>query len=306
LKVYRQAVLKKAFEGELTKEWRERQKDLPTADELLEQIKKERQNLKLKLKKLSNLTDVERNDLYKLPPGWNWACTDNLSRFDEGAICAGPFGTIFKAKDFRDKGIPIIFLRHVKPNNYNANKPGFMDKDVWEKLFKSYSVYGGELLITKLGEPPGICAIYPEGIGPAMVTPDVIKMSVNEKCSSKKFLMYYFNSVLSKRQYEKAAFGTTRLRVTIPIFRKLPIPLCSLPEQHQIVREIESRLSVCDKVEQNITEALEKSEALRQSILKKAFEGKLLSAAEIAKCKKEADYEPASELLKKIKMEKKK
>jgi type I restriction enzyme S subunit len=44
LKIYRQAVLKKAFEGELTKEWREKQTNLPTAEELLKQIKEERQN----------------------------------------------------------------------------------------------------------------------------------------------------------------------------------------------------------------------------------------------------------------------
>ena len=41
LKIYRQAVLKKAFEGELTKEWREKQSNLPTAEELLKQIKEE-------------------------------------------------------------------------------------------------------------------------------------------------------------------------------------------------------------------------------------------------------------------------
>ena len=51
---------------------------------------------------------------------------------------------------------------------------------------------------------------------------------------------------------------------------------------------------------------LQKAEALRQSILKKAFEGKLLSEKEIEKCKREADYEPASVLLKKIKAEKNK
>jgi type I restriction enzyme S subunit len=34
-----------------------------------------------------------------------------------------------------------------------------MDKGKWEELFRPYSVYGGELLITKLGEPPGVCAI---------------------------------------------------------------------------------------------------------------------------------------------------
>ena len=43
LKVYRQAVLKKAFEGELTKKWREQQTDLPDAGDLLEQIRKERE-----------------------------------------------------------------------------------------------------------------------------------------------------------------------------------------------------------------------------------------------------------------------
>ena len=90
--------------------------------------------------------------------------------------------------------------------------------------------------------------------------------------------------------------------LNVGIIKKIPFPLPpTLAEQHDIVREIESRLSVCDKVEQSIAEALEKAEALRQSILKKAFEGKLLSEAEIAKCKQEADYEPASELLKKIK-----
>lgn len=84
------------------------------------------------------------------------------------------------------------------------------------------------------------------------------------------------------------------------------IPLPTLKQQHQIVKEIESRLSVCDAVEQNISESLEKAKALRQSILKKAFEGKLLSEEEIAQCKSQPDYEPASVLLERIKKEKKK
>ncbi len=49
-----------------------------------------------------------------------------------------------------------------------------------------------------------------------------------------------------------------------------------IKEQQQIVQEIESRLSVCDKIEETITNSLKQSEALRQSILKKAFEGKLV------------------------------
>ncbi|MDA8693314.1 hypothetical protein N9L92_04565, partial [Saprospiraceae bacterium] len=83
-------------------------------------------------------------------------------------------------------------------------------------------------------------------------------------------------------------------------------PLCSVNEQNQVVKEIESRLSVCDKVEKDINDSLVKAKALRQSILKKAFGGKLLTVAEIERCKQEADYEPASVLLERIKKEKKK
>jgi len=57
---------------------------------------------------------------------------------------------------------------------------------------------------------------------------------------------------------------------------EIPFPLCSLEEQQQIVQEIESRLSVADKMEESITASLQQAEALRQSILKKAFEGRLI------------------------------
>jgi type I restriction enzyme S subunit len=58
---------------------------------------------------------------------------------------------------------------------------------------------------------------------------------------------------------------------------KNPIPVPPVAEQQQLVQEIESRLSVCDKIEETITNCLKQAEALRQSILKKAFEGKLVS-----------------------------
>jgi type I restriction enzyme S subunit len=69
----------------------------------------------------------------------------------------------------------------------------------------------------------------------------------------------------------------------------------SLEEQNKIVQEIESRLSVCDKIEESIEQGLQQAEALRQSILKKAFEGKLVP--------QDPNEEPASVLLERIKAE---
>ena len=121
-----------------------------------------------------------------------------------------------------------------------------------------------------------------------------------------KFALYYSLSPVIKREINRYVVETTQANIGIASIESFVYPLCSKKEQKQIVREIESRLSVCDKVEESIKEGLDKAEALIQSILKQAFEGNLLSAREIAQCKAHKDYEPASVLLERIKKEKQK
>ena len=58
--------------------------------------------------------------------------------------------------------------------------------------------------------------------------------------------------------------------------KNISIPLPSIEEQNKIVEAIESRLSVADKMEESINQSLQQAEALKQSILKRAFEGKLV------------------------------
>ena len=84
------------------------------------------------------------------------------------------------------------------------------------------------------------------------------------------------------------------------------IPVVSKAEQTQIVQEIETRLSVCDKLNEAIEQSLEKAQALRQSILKKAFEGKLLSQDELQTCRQQPDWETAAKLLERVKNKKNK
>lgn len=124
-----------------------------------------------------------------------------------------------------------------------------------------------------------------------------------ETKNSKEFVKWFLI-----KNYEEIRFlssGGVQPNLNLSLIKNTTLPFPSKEEQHQIVQEIESRLSVCDKVEQSITDSLQKAQALRQSILKKAFEGTLLSPAEIAACKAAKDYEPASVLLQKIKKEKK-
>jgi type I restriction enzyme S subunit len=311
LKRYRASVLKSAVEGRLTEEWR---KDHPQTEDgqvLLDRILRERRE-KWEKDQLSKFREKgkepsknweskyeepsapDTSELPELPEGWVWGTMSLLAERTPHAIGAGPFGTIFKARDFRPTGIPIIFLRHVKAGEYSTRKPGFMATDVWHRLFKEeYSVFGGELLVTKLGEPPGTACIYPSAIGPAMVTPDVIQMRVRADVADTRFLMHYMNSQIGQAFTSGKAFGTTRPRLTLPLFKELPVFLPPLAEQEQIVALVEERLSQIDSAEKTIDAELTRAKRLRQSILKQAFEGKLVP--------QNPKDEPASVLLERIK-----
>lgn len=79
-----------------------------------------------------------------------------------------------------------------------------------------------------------------------------------------------------KKAFTAGMKATTQAAFGIQKVRELKVELPTEKEQHQIVQEIESRLSVADKMEESISASLQQAEALRQSILKRAFEGRLI------------------------------
>ena len=110
--------------------------------------------------------------------------------------------------------------------------------------------------------------------------------------------IYYGVSLEDFRNKAKSQMTGTAGQKRVPkrVLESYAIPIPTKPIQEKIVKEIESRLSVCDKVEKTVEQNLIKIEYLRQSILKKAFEGKLVS--------QDPNDLPACELLKQIKIEK--
>jgi len=97
------------------------------------------------------------------------------------------------------------------------------------------------------------------------------------KSISKKYIRYCILSQRFLNYADKNSTGSTITNVGLKAMREFPIPLPSnLEEQQLIVDELESKLTVCDKIEETISQSLLQAESLRQSILKKAFEGKLV------------------------------
>jgi type I restriction enzyme S subunit len=304
LMVYRQAVLKKAFEGELTKEWREQQTDLPTAEELLEQIKEERQkhyeqqleNWKQELKAWEENGKEAKKPTKpkKLIPYPTINQLGELPILNLGELV---FQISRKLMPQEAPNLPFIGMDCL---NKNALKPHFT---YTFKEFKSAGNWFNENHVLYGRLRPYLNKVYQaeyEGVASG----EFIILETIDSIYSNYLKLIIHQQDFVRWSNNQSSGDKPRVKFDQIALYQIKVP--SKIEQLQIVQEIESRLSVCDNVGESITESLEKAKALRQSILKKAFEGTLLSVEEIVACKAAKDYEPASVLLEKIKAEKKK
>lgn len=315
LKVYRQAVLKAAFEGKLTEQWREQQRTtgaLPSADALLAQIQEERHrhyeqqltewelavaeweangkdgkrpSKPQKPKEYAPLTEAEVSELSELPEGWTWVKLGNLT----WSVKDGPH----YSPEYVDSGVPFISGGNIRPSGIDFSSAKFISPELHKELCKRCKPETGDILYTK-GGTTGIARVNSyEFEFNVWVHVAVLKIT---KTTRPFYLQNVLNSPFCYRQAQKFTHGVGNQDLGLTRMVNIILPICSPQEQHQIVQEIESRLSVCDHLEQEIEKSLQQSEGLRQSILKKAFEGKLVPQV--------PDDEPAAELLRRIKREK--
>ncbi len=119
--------------------------------------------------------------------------------------------------------------------------------------------------------------ILPAAITASDVTVNQDIQALTPKNVLPDYVYWYIQAKNEDIRRECSKDGTTVESIESSLLKNYPIPVCSTNEQTQIVQQIESRLSVADKMEESITQSLQQAEALRQSILKKAFEGKLVN-----------------------------
>jgi type I restriction enzyme S subunit len=245
LKIYRQSVLKYAFEGKLTN------------------------------------PDVKDGEL---PEGWVKGLFKDVAIIKRGKSRHRP-------RDAKELfGGPYPFIQTGDVRNANGG--------VVKSYSQTYSEFG--LSQSKLWPKGTLCLTIAANIGDvaflgfdACFPDSVVGVIPHEDILSVNFLRYYIQRI--KQELDLSASATAQKNLNVETLEKVGVLIPTLEEQAFIIQEIELRFSICDKIEDSIEQALQQAEALRQSILKRAFEGKLVP--------QDARDENASILLERIKAE---
>lgn len=201
----------------------------------------------------------------ELPDGWEWKTIKEISTL----LGDGLHGT-----PKYDSNGEYYF---INGNNLNDGKIEIKEntKKVSKEEFEKYKKQlNNKTIFVSINGSLGYTAFYNDE--PIILGKSACYINIKEGID-KHYIRYIFTSQRFTNYSISVATGSTIKNVSLKSMREFEVPLPeTIGEQHRIVQEIESRLSVADKMEQSIQESLQKAEALRQSILKKAFSGELV------------------------------
>ena len=235
LKRYRQSVLKAAFEGKLTEVWRaDHQDEIEPASSIV-------------------------NDL---PDGWTPITVGKIAQkihygYTESAT-NDPIGPKF------------LRITDIQNNSVNWDSVPYCQID--EIKQQQYLLSENDLVFARTGATVGKSFLIQGSIPDTVFASYLIRIVLKKEINA-KFVYTFFQSQSYWKQIHQGKVGSGQPNVNAKILSQITLPLPSLSEQQAIVSEVESRLSVADKVEKTITAELKRAEQLRQSILKKAFSG---------------------------------
>ena len=288
---YRQSLLKNAFNGELTKEWRSKHADaLPSENELLAQIQTTReqhhaqqladwqtavsqweQNRKegkkpSKPKSPTQAVKFEEN-VADLPSGWGAIKINQVAEIFTGAT---PLKS--NANYYENGSIPWVTSGSLN-NEFVDSADSFVTdlalKETNLKLLPKHT-----LLVAMYGEGKtrGKCS---ELLIEATTNQAIAGIVLNEKYPiSRKFLKFYmFKNYADIRRQSS---GGVQPNLNLSLVGNIIFPLPCLAEQTEIVAILESKLTACDQLAAELAKQLKQAELLKQAVLKAAFSGSLL------------------------------
>ncbi len=292
LKQYRQSILKAAVTGELTKEWREVNKDkLEPASELLERILKERRqkweefesekhritnkipkNVNWK-KRYKEPLDFDFDDDIELPTEWAQVSLDTVTDLLTDYHANGSYKVLKEYVVLQDEPSYSIYIRSKNFEKEDfVNDLKYVSEEAYLKLWKS-KLYGGELVVGKIGNA-GRVYFMPKPTMPTTLGMNLFMLRLN-KYVNNKYIYYVLKSGLGSLQISRRVKGVGNPTIDKVSLKNICIPLPCRKEQDLLVELIEDNLDKINRLEKDIDSQFLNVEKSKQSILASAFSGKV-------------------------------
>ncbi len=256
LAIYRLAVLKTAFEGKYTKEWRINHAD--------EDVKRDYYKIKIRNPVFKDTAGDENEIALSIPETW---LKIRIGEIFDVEIGATPRRSV---SEYWGGNIKWVSSGEVHFSPINETNEHITQLGVDNSSTKVQPA--GTVLLAMIGEGKtrGQAAILNV---PAAHNQNTAAILVSKTPCSPKYLYYFL--MLNYENTRRVGSGNNQKALNKDRVKALRFPFTTFAEQEEIVKEIESRLSVSDSIEQTVEKALQQADVLRQSILKQAFEGKL-------------------------------
>lgn len=254
IRLYRQSVLAAAFSGKLVSE---KSLNHDSQDSKINRIKEKN--------KSGKSDNPENHGSDNLPEGWKWVKLGEVLEVKDGT---------HDTPKYYDKGIPFITQKNIKNGEFVFDNYNFISEEDHNKFYKRSNVAFNDIIISMIGANRGMSAIVRTKEKFSIKNVGLVK--TNESKFLAKYLDYFFKSEIGQRTILSQSKGGAQQFIGLTELRNWSIPFQPLNQQLKIVSEIEKRFSEADNLEKAIDESLAKAETLRQSILKQAFEGKLV------------------------------
>lgn len=251
----------------------EQKRILAIIDEAFSAIAKAKENAERNLKNAKELFESYLQGVFhhstRSGQGWREVTL--------GEVCenmmTGPFGSMLHKSDYIDNGIPVVNPQNIIDGKIVSLRKTMISADKYNSL-KKYSLKLGDIVIARRGEM-GRCAIVEiENVGWLCGTGSFV-LRLNMNIADIQFINIILSSNSVKKELEKSSIGATMSNLNQSILSDLKFSIPSLSEQQKIVQKLDSLSAETKRLESTYQSKIKSFDELKQSILQKAFSGKL-------------------------------
>lgn len=197
----------------------------------------------------------------------------NSTHLKIGYVCAKIVDCPHSTPKWEKNGKLCLRTTNFKRGYLDLQSPNYVSEETFHDRNRRIIPQPGDVLYSREGSVLGIACTIPSNVYPCLGQRMMLLRS-GEKLNN-RYLMHYLNSPMVTNHVIATKGGTGSPHINVGDIKEFQIPIPSLEEQSNIVRQIEEQLSSCDNVEKTVDAILTQADAMRQSILKQAFEGTL-------------------------------